>query len=159
MGSEAVLALMLKAKLNEQPVVIAIKENKTCYIPLEESVKKTQMINKAIEEKNFKLALEMRSPVFMQNLETYIKMSKLEVKVEKNLESRDYVLGVMNVGSPASGVNSVVRSFVRHAFVRNCRVLGIQDGFEGLVKGLVKELDWKTVYGWTGIGGSLLGLN
>ncbi len=35
--------------------------------------------------------------------------------------------------------------------------MGIQDGFEGLINGDLKELDWTSVYGWTGLGGSLLG--
>ena len=43
----------------------------------------------------------------------------------------------MNVGAPACGVNSAVRSFVRHAASKNCKVLSILDGFEGLVNGQV----------------------
>ena len=36
-------------------------------------------------------------------------------------------------------------------------MLAIQDGFVGLVNGLVRELEWKSVYSWTNIGGSILG--
>ncbi len=68
-----------------------------------------------------------------------------------------YTFAVMNIGAPACGVNSAVRSFVRNGIWKGCKILGIQDGFEGLVKGDIKELDWNSVYGWTGLGGSLLG--
>lgn len=46
---------------------------------------------------------------------------------------------------------------MRHGVAHGCTILAIQDGFEGLVADRVKELKWKCVYGWTGIGGSLLG--
>jgi 6-phosphofructokinase 1 len=40
---------------------------------------------------------------------------------------------------------------------KGCKILAIDDGFEGLVNGDIRELDWKSVYGWTSVGGSLLG--
>ena len=45
-----------------------------------------------------------------------------------------YTLAVMNIGSPACGMNAAARSFVRLALTRGCRVLGIRFGFEGLVQ-------------------------
>jgi 6-phosphofructokinase 1 len=36
-------------------------------------------------------------------------------------------------------------------------VFAIYEGFEGLVRGTVREVDWMTVNGWSSIGGSLLG--
>ena len=35
----------------------------------------------------------------------------------------------------------------RHGLARNANILAIHDGFEGLVAGSVKSLDWKSVYG------------
>jgi 6-phosphofructokinase len=37
------------------------------------------------------------------------------------------------------------------------RVFAVYEGFEGLVRGDVREVDWMTVNGWSSIGGSLLG--
>ena len=45
-----------------------------------------------------------------------------------------YTVGVMNIGSPACGMNAAARSFVRLGLTRGCRVLGIRFGFEGLVQ-------------------------
>ena len=64
---------------------------------------------------------------------------------------------MLNLGAPASGSNSAIRSFVRQAISSNCMCMGVQDGFEGFVMGLMKPLEWKSVYGWTAIGGSILG--
>lgn len=77
MGCEAVLALMMHPN-NTRPFVIGINGNQTSYIPLEESVEKTQAIAKAIKDKDFTCAVELRGPSFKRNLETYLRMSKLE---------------------------------------------------------------------------------
>ncbi|CAF1008715.1 unnamed protein product [Brachionus calyciflorus] len=156
LGSEAVLALMMSHN-ESPPFVIGINGNQPCYIPLVEAVERTKAVAKAMAAFEFKKAIELRGASFERNLESYIKMSKLQPKILVDDSSRHYTLGVMNLGAPAAGVNSVIRSFVRQAASIGCTVLAIQDGFEGLVSGLVKELEWKSVYGWTGIGGSLLG--
>ncbi len=154
LGSEAVLALMM-AKPESAPVVMGINGNQTCYIPLIESVERTQIVSQTIQQKNFRSAIILRGSSFGRNLETYIRMSKLEPKL--TCTASNYTLAVLNIGAPACGVNSAIRSFVRHGVSRGCRILGIQDGFEGLVKNQVKQLKWKDVYGWTGTGGSNLG--
>ena len=156
MGSEAVLALM-NAKPETEPVVIAISGNQTCHIPLMASVEKTKGIAKAMEAKDFQTTIELRGLSFQRNLETYLQLSKIQPKHIESERHYAYTFAVMNVGAPACGINSAVRSFVRHGVWKGCKILAINDGFEGLLKGDVKELDWKSVYGWTGIGGSLLG--
>ena len=45
-----------------------------------------------------------------------------------------YNLAIMNIGSPACGMNAAARSFVRLGLTRGCRVLAIRFGFEGLVQ-------------------------
>ena len=146
MGSEAVLALMM-AQPDTPPVVIGVHGNRTIHIPLIDSVEKTRLVKDAMEKRDFKRAVELRGLSFQRNLETYIKMSKLELKAGSMVTQTSYTLGVMNIGAPSCGVNSVIRSFVRHGVSRGCKILGIQDGFEGLISDMVKPLDWKSVYG------------
>lgn len=155
MGSEAVLTLMTN-KLGSKPSVIAINGNQTVCVPLEEAVSQTQLVTKALDKNMLDKVVELRGPCFSRYLEIYLKMSKLEPKCLSTTSS-NYVLGIMSVGAPASGVNSAVRSFVRHGVSNGCCILGIVDGFEGLVSNQVKQLDWKSVFGWTSQGGSLLG--
>lgn len=156
MGAEAVLALM-NAKPESTPVVISLNGNQINHIPLMEAVAKTQMVAKAMAEKNFDRAVELRGLSFKRNLATCLQLSKMEPKPNKTDVQYAYTFAVMNVGAPACGVNSAVRSFVRNGIWKGCKILAVQDGFEGLAQGDLKELDWKSVYGWTGLGGSLLG--
>jgi 6-phosphofructokinase 1 len=156
MGSEAVLAL-LNAKPDSEPVVISLNGNQTCHIPLMEAVEKTQAVGKAMQEKDFAHATELRGTSFQRNLETCLQLSKLQPKHLETEQHYSFTFGVLNVGAPACGINSAVRSFVRHGVWKGCKILAINDGFEGLAAGNVHELNWIDVYGWTGLGGSLLG--
>ena len=156
MGSEAVIQLM-NAKPESEPVVISLNGNLICHVPLMASVTKTQQVAKAMAERDFVHAVELRGSSFQRNLATCLQLSKLQPKPNKGDKQFHYTLAVMNVGAPACGINSAVRSFVRHSVWKGCRALAIHDGFEGLVTGDVKELDWRSVYGWTALGGSLLG--
>lgn len=78
LGCEAVLALMMYSLVSSRPIVVGINGNQTSYIPLEESVERTRAIADAIREKDFARAVELRGPSFKRNLETYLRMSKLE---------------------------------------------------------------------------------
>jgi 6-phosphofructokinase 1 len=113
MGSEAVLALM-NAKPDSTPVVIALNGNQTCHIPLMDSVEKTKAVAKAMAERDFARAVELRGPSFQRNLETCLQLSKLQPKMIESEQHYSYTFAVMNVGAPACGINSAVRSFVRH---------------------------------------------
>lgn len=77
MGCESVLALMMHTH-NGRSFVVGINGNQTSYIPLEESVEKTRAIAEAIKQKDYTKAIELRGPSFKRNLETYLRMSKLE---------------------------------------------------------------------------------
>lgn len=83
MGCEAVLALMMYSSssssvANVRPIVVGINGNQTNYISLEDSVEKTRAISEAIKSRDYAKAIELRGPSFKRNLETYLRMSKLE---------------------------------------------------------------------------------
>ena len=69
-------------------------------------------------------------------------------------------VGVLTGGGDCPGLNAVIRavtkSLINHG---QCEVLGIADGFEGLMGGQprVKLLDWDEVSGILHIGGTILG--
>lgn len=95
----------------------------------------------------------------------------------------NFSLAILNVGAPAAGMNAAVRSAVRLGIIRGHKVYGVHDGFQGLARGQVSQdafsctvvalkwrgyrppvfclqvfrMEWGTVAGWTGQGGSLLG--
>ena len=46
-------------------------------------------------------------------------------------------MAVLNVGSPAAGMNAAVRSVVRTLVFNGCRALVVHNGFEGLANNAV----------------------
>jgi 6-phosphofructokinase 1 len=68
-------------------------------------------------------------------------------------------LGVLTAGGPAPGMNTAVRAAVRLGLDRGHEMLGISNGFRGLISGDIEELGWMSVSGWTVAGGSELGTN
>ena len=63
----------------------------------------------------------------------------------------------MNVGAPAPGMNTAVRVAIRLGLDLGHIMLGVQNGFDGLSKNQVEEMNWMSVAGWASAGGSLLG--
>ncbi|KAI6191356.1 ATP-dependent 6-phosphofructokinase [Aphelenchoides bicaudatus] len=158
MGAEATLALM---EMNEksEPCVISIDGNVIVRVPLMECVKRTQAVQKAMDTKDFELAVKLRGRSFQRNLLTYRLLTKLKTPKERdNLsEGHSYNMAVMNIGAPAGGMNAAVRSFVRLGLYHRCNVYGIYNSFEGLATGQLKKLSWNDVTNWVMYGGSFLG--
>lgn len=68
-------------------------------------------------------------------------------------------LAILTGGGDCPGLNAVIRGVVRAAIIhRNWRVIGIEDGFDGLVDGpRTRELDLASVRGILPRGGTILG--
>nr|XP_045620771.1 ATP-dependent 6-phosphofructokinase-like isoform X9 [Procambarus clarkii] len=172
MGAEAVLALM-EATPETEPCVISLDGNQAVRVPLMGCVLKTQAVARAMKDRNWDQAVQMRGRSFARNLETYRMLTRLKPpKVidagkapmvrQNTIWDRDallggFNLGVMHIGAPACGMNAAVRSFVRNCIYRGDTVYGIHDGIDGLVEGNIQEMTWAEVTGWVGQGGAFLG--
>jgi len=66
-------------------------------------------------------------------------------------------LAVLTGGPPAPGMNTAVRAAVRLAVISGHRMMGVRNGFDGLVRGQLDEVGWMSVSGWGPQGGSKLG--
>ncbi len=66
-------------------------------------------------------------------------------------------IGILTGGGDCPGLNAVIRGVAKPAHDHGLTVLGIQDGFEGLVEGRGYELYNKDVSGILSQGGSILG--
>jgi len=66
-------------------------------------------------------------------------------------------IGILTGGGDCPGLNAVIRGVAKPAHDHGLTVLGIQDGFEGLVEGKAHELYNKDVSGILTQGGSILG--
>lgn len=69
---------------------------------------------------------------------------------------RQYTLGVLTSGGDAPGMNSCIRSVVRTATTHNVRVIGVNNGFEGLINGEFRVLGPRDVGGILQRGGTIL---
>ncbi|XP_065150797.2 ATP-dependent 6-phosphofructokinase, platelet type isoform X5 [Paramisgurnus dabryanus] len=154
MGVEAVLAL-LETTANTPACVVSLCGNQSVRLPLMECVQMTQEVQKAMDEKRFEDAVQLRGRSFQNNLKTYKLLAHR--KPASELPVSNFNVAVLNVGAPAAGMNAAVRSAVRVGISEGHKMFAVNDGFEGFSKGQIKEVNWADVGGWTGQGGSLLG--
>uniref|UniRef100_A0A452UQV6 6-phosphofructokinase n=1 Tax=Ursus maritimus TaxID=29073 RepID=A0A452UQV6_URSMA len=165
MGVEAVVAL-LQATPETPACVVSLSGNQAVRLPLVECVHMTQEVQKAMDERRFKDAVQLRGraiPHFPRtrasqdvHLPCACGMCGADTACPPTLQSNCNV-AVINVGAPAAGMNAAVRSAVRVGIADGHKMLAIYDGFEGFAKGQIKEIGWGDVGGWTGQGGSILG--
>ena len=55
-------------------------------------------------------------------------------------------------------MNTAVRAAVRVGLANGHTMLGIRNGFEGLLSDDVMQMDWMSVNGWARRGGAILGI-
>jgi 6-phosphofructokinase 1 len=67
------------------------------------------------------------------------------------------VIGVLTAGGDCPGLNAVIRGVVARADEHDSEVLGIRNGWEGLMSGLTVSLDRDSVRGILTRGGTILG--
>ncbi|XP_033108186.1 ATP-dependent 6-phosphofructokinase, platelet type-like [Anneissia japonica] len=163
MGAEAVLALA-DAKPESPACVVSLYGNKAVRVPLMSCVEQTQEVGKAVQEQEFETAASLRGKSFANNLKTYITLSKKKPKedvcsIDGKICSSNFNIALMNIGAPAAGMNAAGRGFVRSCLLQGYRVLGVADGFTGLLNDDVKPLGWMDVSSWISEGGSNLGTN
>uniref|UniRef100_A0A667YGW3 Phosphofructokinase, liver type n=1 Tax=Myripristis murdjan TaxID=586833 RepID=A0A667YGW3_9TELE len=150
---EAVVALM-EATPDTPACVIGLSGNQPVRLPLMECVDMTKLVQKAMNENRFDEAVKLRGGSFENNWNIY----KLLAFQKPAQSQTNHSLAILNVGAPAAGMNAAVRSAVRVGLAHGHKVYAVSDGFQGLANGEVKiEIQWHSVAGWTGQGGSLLG--
>lgn len=72
------------------------------------------------------------------------------------MNAKPYTIGVLTSGGDAPGMNAAIRSVVRTAFANNIKVLGIANGYEGLVNGEFRPVGARDVGGILQRGGTIL---
>ncbi len=67
-------------------------------------------------------------------------------------------IGVLTGGGDAAGLNAAIRAVVRRAISLEFDVLGVRNGWDGLLSGgNLQRLDWRSVSGILHHGGTILG--
>ncbi|WIF94207.1 6-phosphofructokinase [Caminicella sporogenes] len=65
-------------------------------------------------------------------------------------------IGVLTSGGDAPGMNAAIRAVVRTAIYNGIKVMGIQQGYNGLINGNIKEMDLSSVGDIIHRGGTIL---
>lgn len=65
-------------------------------------------------------------------------------------------IGILTSGGDAPGMNAAVRAAVRKALSMGMEVYGIERGYEGLLDGEIKQMEWKSVGDILQRGGTIL---
>jgi len=155
LGYEAVVTL-LKARPEDEPVVVGTKANHIKHFSMVECVEKTRAVAEAIASRNYEKAMSLRSTSFKDAFNT-LKTMVRALPHPPAPDQKHFRIGVMNSGAPAPGMNTAARAAIRLGLDKGHFMLGIRNGFEGLAKGEVDEMQWMSVSGWASLGGSQLG--
>jgi 6-phosphofructokinase 1 len=157
MGYEAVQTI-LKSPPDGDPQLIAIRGNRITTVPLMYCVEQTQLVAEAIEAKDYSKAMSLRSSSFQEAFKTLRTFSRATPHAPTPGQQR-LRIAVLNTGSPSPGMNTASRAAIRLGVDRGHTMLGVRNGFVGLIDGDVHEMDWMSVNGWAARGGSELGTN
>ncbi|XP_061603193.1 ATP-dependent 6-phosphofructokinase, muscle type-like isoform X7 [Phyllopteryx taeniolatus] len=152
MGVEAVMAL-LEATPDTPACVVSLSGNQAVRLPLMECVQVTKDVTAAMAEGRYEDAIKLRGKSFENNWNTYKLLAHINPPdVKSNIN-----VAIINIGAPCAGMNAAVRSAVRMGIIQGHNMLAVHDGFDGLAHGQIEPINWTSVSGWTGLGGSMLG--
>jgi phosphofructokinase-like protein len=66
-------------------------------------------------------------------------------------------VGILTGGGDCPGLNAVIRAVTRRSLDRGCRVVGVREGWRGLLEGLAADLEARDISGVLPKGGTMLG--
>lgn len=147
---------ILSMQPTDEPLLIGISGNEITQRPLMECVKKTHEVAKLIAAKSYTEAMDMRGGSFREAFRTLRTMVRA-FPHPPPVGQQPKRFGILNAGGPAAGMNTAVRVAVRACLDKGHTILGVMNGFSGLIKNDLREMDWMSVNGWVSQGGAQLG--
>lgn len=157
MGHQAVQTA-LNATPDMEPQLICFKGNRLTSAPLMKAVEQTHAVAEAIAAHDYEKAMELRGRSFKESYRTLQTLLQA-LPHEPKPDQRRLRLAVMNVGAPSPGMNTAVRAAVRLGLDKGHIMIGVTNGFRGLIDDEIKEMDWMSVNGWAPMGGAEMGTN
>jgi len=155
LGYDAVMTI-LSAKADDEPVLVGMRANRLVHYPLMECVEKTRAVAEAINARDYERAVELRSASFKEAFSTLKTMVRALPHPPEPGQKR-LRIAILNAGAPAAGMNTAGRTAIRLGLDQGHIMLGVNNGFDGLTKNQISELNWMSVTGWASQGGSVLG--
>lgn len=152
---DAAVEKMLTDDAFSHPCILGMKGEHIVQLPLVETIASNREITAAMGAKDFKKAMTMRGEFFEQAYEIACTLMKPEVMITRR--HKPPLLAILHSGSPAPGMNTAVRAATRLAIASGFGIMGVERGFDGLINGNFRPLDWTDVNGWASMGGAELG--
>ena len=143
---------------SSEPQIIAMRNNRIKSVSLRESVAKTHAIADAIKAGNFQEAMQLRGTGW-EIMNSILETLSLPSAPLKKTPAKQKTLAVITCGWPAPGMNNAIRTAVRLGLAQGYKMLGIQQGAEGLINNNVCEFTWMDVEECVASGGSMLEAN
>jgi 6-phosphofructokinase 1 len=154
----AAVSEVLSAQSDSTPCLIGMRGNRIIRSPLQPCVEQTKRITAATASRDFDTAMTLRG----QNFQTAFRTVRTLVRALPHPPApgqRRLRLAVMHSGAPAPGMNTAVRAAVRLGIDLGHIMLGVKNGFHGLIEEDIVEMEWMSVNGWAPMGGAELGTN
>ncbi len=157
LGNAAVEAILTTEESSE-PQLIGMRGNRITHSPLLGCVAKTHAVAAKIKEGQYNQAMDLRGGSFKEAFSTFRTLVRALPRPPQPGKTR-LRLAVLNAGAPAAGMNAAIRAAVRIGLDQGHILMGVRNGFRGLVSGEIEEFGWMSVNGWAPMGGSELGTN
>jgi 6-phosphofructokinase 1 len=149
---------ILSATSDSEPQLIGMRGNRIVRSPLMECVERTHGVADSLAAQDYEGAMDLRGGSFKAAFRTTRTLVRALPHPSDPGQER-FRLAVMHGGGPSPGMNTAVRAAVRLGTDRGHVMLGVKNGFRGLVAGDIQEMDWMSVNGWAAMGGAELGTN
>ena len=147
---------LLTSGPDSEPQLIGMRGNRITHTPLMECVEKTRAVAQAIDSHDYETAMKLRGSSFKEAFQTLRTMLRA-LPHPLQPDQKRFRLAIMHSGAPAPGMNAAVRAAVRLGLDQGHIILGVRNGFSGLINGEVEEMNWMSVNGWAALGGCELG--
>lgn len=159
-GVHAVEAVLNADPAQTSSLLVGMNENRITLNPLMDCVSKTRAVAEAMARLDFERAFGMRDPGFQSNHIIWRLMHRgVDGLTRLEDSARRLSIGIIHCGAPAGGMNAATVGVFFYGISRGFKVLGICNGFEGLLNGETRELERMEMFGITGEGGTILGTN
>jgi 6-phosphofructokinase 1 len=149
---------ILSAASGSEPYLIGMRGNRIVRSPLMGCVEQTHTVADVIAAQDYEEAMELRGGSFEEAFRTLRTLVRA-LPHPPEPGQRRLRLAVMHSGAPAPGMNTAVRAAVRLGLDKGHVMLGVKNGFKGLIAGDIEDMDWMSVNGWAPRGGAELGTN
>jgi len=149
---------LLSSPPGSEPQLIGMKDNRVTRQPLMLCVEQTRKVAECVRSGQYAEAMALRGPGFASALRTLRTIVRALPHPPTEGQKR-FRFAIMHGGGPAPGMNTAVRAALRLTLDRGHHVLGVRNGFKGLVEGDFFDMSWMSVNGWASRGGAELGTN